>query len=524
MSRSSSLRLFLTTFVASAVAALGLVAVPATITPASANVRPAVPIVGMAATPTGGGYWTVAGDGGIFTSGDAPFLGSTGDIRLNQPIVGMAATPTGGGYWTVARDGGIFSFGDAAFRGSTGNIRLNQPIVGMAATASGNGYWLVARDGGIFSFGDATFFGSTGDIVLNQPIVGMAATPAGHGYWLVARDGGIFSFGDAAFRGSTGDIVLNQPIVGMTATKTGAGYAFVAADGGLFSFGDFAYHGSGAGSGTAAPFVAMATSAGAGYWLAAADGAVRGYGPNAASSASPSGEAMPVGDIPGWRQIFADDFTTDVPVGSFPSAVSDRWGAYEDGWKDTSGHGTYMPSKVLSVSGGLLNFNIHTEAGVPMVSAPYPKINGARNGTGQLYGRYAVRFRADALQHYKAAWLLWPDSGVWPGEGEIDFPEGDLDGKISAFMHRTGATSGGDQDYYLTDATFPTWHTAVIEWTASRVTFILDGRVLGTSTSRVPSTPMHWVLQTETALSGQVPAASTAGNVQIDWVAVYRPA
>jgi hypothetical protein len=38
---------------------------------------------------------------------------------LNKPIVGMAATPSGNGYWLVASDGGIFSFGDAVFRGST---------------------------------------------------------------------------------------------------------------------------------------------------------------------------------------------------------------------------------------------------------------------------------------------------------------------------------------------------------------------------------------------------------------------
>jgi hypothetical protein len=34
----------------------------------------------------------VASDGGIFTFGDATFLGSTGGMHLNQPIVGMAAT------------------------------------------------------------------------------------------------------------------------------------------------------------------------------------------------------------------------------------------------------------------------------------------------------------------------------------------------------------------------------------------------------------------------------------------------
>ena len=51
------------------------------------------------------------------------FLGSTGAIKLNQPIVGMAATPAGGGYWLVAADGGIFAFGDAAFFGRPGHRR-----------------------------------------------------------------------------------------------------------------------------------------------------------------------------------------------------------------------------------------------------------------------------------------------------------------------------------------------------------------------------------------------------------------
>src|SRR3954466_6714133 len=43
------------------------------------------------------------------------FHGSTGAIRLNSPIVGMASTASGKGYWLVAADGGIFAFGDARF-------------------------------------------------------------------------------------------------------------------------------------------------------------------------------------------------------------------------------------------------------------------------------------------------------------------------------------------------------------------------------------------------------------------------
>src|SRR5687767_12385244 len=117
-----------------------------------------------------------------------------------------AAYPTGEGYYLAARDGGMFTFGDAQFLGSMGATRLNAPIVGMESTPFPEGYWLVATDGGIFSFGSAGFFGSTGNLTLNKPIVGMAAAPNGLGYWLVASDGGIFAFGSSQFFGSTGDI------------------------------------------------------------------------------------------------------------------------------------------------------------------------------------------------------------------------------------------------------------------------------------------------------------------------------
>jgi hypothetical protein len=237
------------------------------------------PIVGMASTPDGGGYWNVASDGGIFSFGDAKFFGSTGNIALNKPIVGMARTPDGNGYWLVASDGGVFAFGDATFRGSTGNINLNKPVVGMAATPDGGGYWLVASDGGIFAFGDAAFHGSTGAITLNQPVVGMSSTANGQGYWLVASDGGIFSFGNATFQGSTGNIHLNRPVVGMAGTPSGSGYWLVASDGGIFSFGDAKFYGSTGAITLNLPVVGMAAvPRGTGYWFSAADGGMFAFG------------------------------------------------------------------------------------------------------------------------------------------------------------------------------------------------------------------------------------------------------
>ena len=166
----------------------------------------------------------MARDGGVFDYGDAAFFGSAGSLPLNAPIVGMAATPDGGGYWLVAADGGIFSYGDARFWGSAGAMALNAPVVGMAATPDGGGYWLVGADGGIFSYGDARFSGSAGSVPLAAPIVGMAPGPGGNGYWLVARDGGVFGYGDAPYRGSLGGTALPAPVVGMATAPGGGGY------------------------------------------------------------------------------------------------------------------------------------------------------------------------------------------------------------------------------------------------------------------------------------------------------------
>src|SRR5438309_3657736 len=86
------------------------------------------------------------------------------------PAPSPSAPPTAG-YWLAGRDGGVFAFGNAPFLGSAGNVRLQAPVVGISRTGDGGGYWLVAADGGAFTFGDAPFHGSTGGLPLHAPIV-----------------------------------------------------------------------------------------------------------------------------------------------------------------------------------------------------------------------------------------------------------------------------------------------------------------------------------------------------------------
>lgn len=242
----------------------------------------------------------------------------------------------------------------------------------------------------------------------------------------------------------------------------------------------------------------------------------------APSRFDPSGEPMPVGDLDGWRQVFTDNFSTDVALGHFPAAVAEKWSVYASPAKDTFGHGSYSPERVVSVDSGVLTKHIRAEGGEFLVAALLPKVPGTAR-YGQMYGRYAVRFKTDPIEGYKIAWLLWPDSRAWPRDGEIDFPERDLASDIvKGFVHHQGARSGSDQESASAPFDSTRWHTAVIEWSPDLVVFTLDGVVIGSITERVPNTPMHWVLQTETTLTSTMPPVTAAGNVQIDWVAAWQ--
>jgi beta-glucanase (GH16 family) len=237
-----------------------------------------------------------------------------------------------------------------------------------------------------------------------------------------------------------------------------------------------------------------------------------------------------VGNLPGWQQIFSEDFVSgNVPVGGFPGDVyGPKWSAnYADGTPDTAGQlnqtkSGYFPSKVLSVQDGALDMHLHSENGYSMGAAPAPKLKGTstRPYNSQLYGRYSVRFRSDALTGFKTAWLLWPDSEQWPRDGEIDFPEGDLAASIFAAVHAAGSEED-EVDMFHTSSSFSYWHTATTEWSPGRVEFFLDGRSIGTSTKATPDTPMHYVLQTESCLP-VCPEPETSGHLYVDWVAIWE--
>jgi hypothetical protein len=243
----------------------------------------------------GAGYYVLGSDGGIFTFGGAPFVGSVPGLGLGSRVTALrlAATRSGSGYHILGADGGVFTFGDAAFHGSVPGLGLPVRVqaLDLQRTASGNGYWVLGSDGGVFSFGDAPFHGSVPGLGIHgAKALRLIPTPTGKGYWVLGVDGGVFSFGDAQFHGSVPGLGIATKVVALAADPRGRGYWVLGDDGGVFSFG-VPFHGSvpGAGLCTWPKGVQMApTATGNGYWVVGEDGSV-----------FPFGDAGRFGDVPG---------------------------------------------------------------------------------------------------------------------------------------------------------------------------------------------------------------------------------
>lgn len=245
---------------------------------------------------------------------------------------------------------------------------------------------------------------------------------------------------------------------------------------------------------------------------------------------NPSGKAPPL-NVPNWEVIYNEDFKVDCNRGEFLSKYGATTTARKEGMPTSSPWkiGRYSP-EILEVKDSQCIMNVETKNGYPRVAALLPKLT-PEAPYGVDHGRFSICFKSESLPGYKVAWLLWPDTGNWPHDGEIDFPECDLSPLklINGFMHRQNATEGSDQWHVKSSvvATDGHWHICTINWKpggwrTAEVEFILDGVKLGETVERVPNGPMHWVIQTEPLLRWLKPDVLVKGRIFIDWMVAYK--
>ena len=187
------------------------------------DIHLAAPIVGMATTPDGLGYWLIGQDGGVLTFGDAKYFGSLGGLKHTpaHDIIALVPTADGQGYWLCDASGVVTSFGDAPKLPSLRLAATHVPIVGFTVLRDQRGAWVVNADGVVFHLGQSHLYGSIRSKTPRPPIVGIARTENGRGYWLTDSRGNVTAFGNAG--PAVRPPALKSPVVGISAAPAGRG-------------------------------------------------------------------------------------------------------------------------------------------------------------------------------------------------------------------------------------------------------------------------------------------------------------
>ena len=206
--------------------------------------------------------------------------------------------------------------------------------------------------------------------------------------------------------------------------------------------------------------------------------------------------------------VFSDDFDGTA-------LDTAKWGAY----RGDSQWGYRSPGNVL-VRDGLLTLRTNRNADGSFTTAG---ISNAKANV-QTYGEWQARVRADKGQGVKPVALLWPDSEVWPPE--IDFFEvGKADRSENQVTVHHGTRDAHRMVHARYAADFTQWQTVGVRWLPGAVEFTLNGEVMRTITTGVPSEPMWLALQADVPFTEPwAPDASTPARVdfQVDWVKVYE--
>jgi hypothetical protein len=223
-------------------------------------------------------------------------------------------------------------------------------------------------------------------------------------------------------------------------------------------------------------------------------------------------------------------------------------------WKSASGFlGGTAPARpcyvddpsVISVQDGTLRLSARAVAEpikCPGTNAePTGYIAGGVNTYrlfSQQYGRFEARFKSTATREvglHEAFWL-WPDdrynTALWPAAGEIDIAEtySQYPDLSVPFLHYTWNDNGGPKPGVNTAwncaAKRGEYNTYTLEWTATRLEILVNGKTCLVNTSGDPAFQKPYIVAL-TQLMGTGPnmydgKAPMPATMTVDYVKVWR--
>ena len=230
--------------------------------------------------------------------------------------------------------------------------------------------------------------------------------------------------------------------------------------------------------------------------------------PTATATATPAPTPTSTATPSGWTLVQSDDF-------SGTAVDTTKWTIYSGAGNGGNG---LRAASALSVGNGLLTITAQMVNGTLVSGGMSDKFN-------QTYGRFEFRVRTDPDPSLVTSGvvLTWPQSGIWPLDGENDIYETTLDADRTPFKSFVHYGSTNQQYWYIHSGIDGTqWHTMAMEWEPSAIRIYRDGILAWTVTdaSAIPDVAHHLSIQLDAfkqLMTGTV-------RLQVDWIKIYKRA
>ena len=229
---------------------------------------------------------------------------------------------------------------------------------------------------------------------------------------------------------------------------------------------------------------------------------------SATGSSGSSSTSSPADGEAGWKLLMSDDFDGTT-------INTNNWSVYGPDWPGNGGNGVRDGSAV-SVGGGVLTITAQMVNGTLVSGAVSSQLN-------LTYGRVEFRVRTDAdpSEATSGVVLMWPQSNIWPEDGELDVYETGTNPTRSWFSSFVHYGADNEQYWFGHDADATQWHEMAMDWTPDSITFYRDGILEGTVTNpaAIPTTPHHLCIQ----LDAFSPTMAGVVRMQVEDVRMYAP-
>ncbi|AMD85213.1 Glycosyl hydrolases family 16 [Capnocytophaga haemolytica] len=196
----------------------------------------------------------------------------------------------------------------------------------------------------------------------------------------------------------------------------------------------------------------------------------------------------------------------------------DNWTIYDNAGSTNPDHKRRV--EAIEVKDGLLNCIVDKH---PTDSSHF-MAGGIGCRKNYLYGKFEFRIRMDHDPLYATSGvaLTWPESEVWPKDGENDIFETEYEThRWDTYIHYVNDQGEHKTHHHNYDMDKTQWRVVAMEWTPDYIKTYVDGKLMWTLEDRktIPKVTHHICFQVEKHIDKGL---EKPVRLQVDWVKIYK--